>query len=80
MEKTGFFEEAPQQKSANRLVFIVGSFWVMAFCSYLAVASKGNPAEVLSVYVALQGVLTGGKLVQKNMEKNEQTTQPSQGS
>lgn len=70
MAKIGFFEEGPEQKSSNRLIFVVGSFWVMALTSYLAI--KGVEwVGLLSMFTGMIATLGGIKVAQKTMEGKE---------
>ena len=54
--KTGFFEEAPNQKSATRLVFIYGAIWAMLITSFIVYR---NPAmSALDVATLFGGLMT----------------------
>jgi hypothetical protein len=68
--KIGFLEEGEGQKSATRLIFVIGSLWNMALSTYLAYKG-GHAVDVLSVWGGVQAILTGGKLIQKPMEQPE---------
>jgi len=72
--KTGFLEESGGNKSANRLVFVVGSFWNFLLCSYFALQSV-DPTTILAVFAGIEGALTGLKLGQKVMEKKQLKTE-----
>jgi hypothetical protein len=62
-----FLQEKNGQSSSTRLIFFIGSIWVMLLTSYLAL--KGNsPGELIAIYSAIMGVLVGLKLGQKPME------------
>lgn len=69
MDKTGFFEEAPGQKSATRLIFICGSFYGMAM-GVVVLALTGSAPEAIAVVTAMVGLFSGLKLIQKPMEKS----------
>jgi hypothetical protein len=68
--KVGFLQEKEGVNSSARLIFVFGSFWNMLLCSYLAI-TKVDPAVVIAVFSAIEGVLLGIKLGQKQMEKKE---------
>lgn len=72
MEKIGFLDEGTNQRSATRLIYVVGSFWAMLICSYLAYTSKASNGELIAVFSSIVGVLSGTKLLQKGMEKAEE--------
>ena len=75
--KTGFFEEGPENKSSNRLIFIVGSSWVMCLVSFLAYKGGTDWAGLLAVFSGMIGTLGGLKLGQKAMEnKTEDAEKP----
>lgn len=63
----GFFEEAPGQKSSNRLIFICGSFYSMLMGAWVFQTTHDYTALIATV-TALAGVFIGGKLIQKTME------------
>jgi len=67
MKKIGFLEVAEGEKSSARLIFVIGSFWNMLLCSFLAY-TETEPATVIAVFSAIEGVLLGIKLGQKQME------------
>lgn len=70
--KVGFFEESEGQKSATRLVFIIGTFWAMALCTAVYFVSKPNPMELAGAFGTLIAALGGIKVIQKPFEgKNE---------
>ena len=66
--KIGFFEEEEGVKSSTRLIFIIGSFWAMLLCSYLAWRGVEWPG-ILALFSGLAGTLGGIKLGQTSMEK-----------
>lgn len=65
--KTGFLEEKEGVKSSARLIFVSGSYWNMALCTFLAITGA-EPTMIIAVFSAIEGVLIGIKLGQKNME------------
>ena len=69
--KIGFADEAPNQRSATRLIFIIGSIWVMCLCTYLAITNKATNGEIIALFGSIEGVLAGTKLLQKGMENKE---------
>lgn len=72
--KTGYFDEAPGVKSANRLIFVFGSFWNILLSTYFAL--KGiEPSVILAFFAGIEGTLTGLKLGQKYMEKKQSKTE-----
>jgi hypothetical protein len=64
---TGTFQESEGVSSSNRLIFVIGSIWAMAICTYLTI--KGiEPGIMLATFSGLEGVFIGLKLGQKAME------------
>ncbi len=68
--KIGFLEESEGKRSSARLIFVFGSFWNMLLCSYLTL-KQTEPGVVIAVFSAIEGVLLGIKLGQKQMEKKD---------
>ncbi len=68
----GFFEEDANTRSATRLIFVIGSFWNMILCSYLAIKQIA-PGTIIAVFSGVEGVLAGLKLGQKAMELKNST-------
>ncbi len=68
MAKTYFWEESPGNQSANRLIFIIGSFWAMALTTVLAIKFKKEVVDLIALFSALEGLLIGLKVGQKAME------------
>ena len=66
--KTGFFEEAPGEKSATRLVFVVGSIWAMLITSYVVVVAHSDLMAVAGMFAALFAPVAALKVVQKPFE------------
>jgi len=56
--------------SSTRLIFVIGSAWNMALCTYL-VFTGIEAGALVATFSALQGVFVGLKLGQKPMEKND---------
>lgn len=77
INKTGFFEEGPGQKSATRLIFICGSFYGMAMGVAVLILT-GSAAEAIAVVTAMVGLFSGLKLIQKPMEKSNGLQGPEQ--
>ena len=67
MKTTGFLSSSDGGRSSTRLVFVVGSGWNMALCSFMAIQGTGE-AGLIALFSAIQGVLIGLKLGQKPME------------
>jgi ABC-type bacteriocin/lantibiotic exporter with double-glycine peptidase domain len=65
----GYLKEDNGVSSTTRLIFVIGSLWVMAICSYLVVFGEITPGGLVATYGSLQGVLIGLKLGQKPMEQ-----------
>lgn len=82
MNKTGFFEEKPNTKSANRLIFVFGMFWLMAIVT-LAIFLKTfkglevSWTEMTVLYGSISGILVGLKLGQKAMENSDDDPPPT---
>ena len=66
----GFFQDGTGAKSANRLIFVIGSIFTMGMCIYFA-ATGNSPAMVLAYLAGSQGSFTAMKLGQKSMETKE---------
>ena len=70
--KTNFWDEAPGIRSANRLIFIIGSIWNFAIITFLAIKllpeAKISVGDLIALFSAIQGILVGLKLGQKAME------------
>lgn len=69
VKRMGFLREVGGGYSSTRLVFIIGSIWNMALCSYLAFNGADIPG-LIALFSAIEGVLIGLKLGQKPMENN----------
>lgn len=69
MKTVGYTEEKPGVKSANRLIFVIGLFWLMILVTVGVLWLKWSPTDAIAVFSALGGVLYGGKLIQKPMER-----------
>jgi len=67
----GFLKEASGEYSATRLIFMIGSLWSMAICTFLSVSAEMTPGELIATFAALEGVFVGLKLGQKPMEQNK---------
>lgn len=72
-----FFEGTDGGKSSTRLIFVIGSIWNMALCSYL-VFEGIEAGALVATFSAIEGVFVGLKLGQKPMEGKKQTP-PSNG-
>jgi len=66
-EKIGYTETSQGNKSATRLIFLIGSLWNMLLTTYL-VYIKIDPAMCLAFFSGIEAVLIGLKLGQKPME------------
>lgn len=53
--------------SSTRLIFVIGSVWNMALCTYL-VFNGIEAGALVATFSALEGVFVGLKLGQKPME------------
>ena len=74
MDKTGFLEESPGNKSANRLIFVYGFFWLMAISTFIIILKAFYKLEVswgdmAMVFGTISGVLTALKVGQKAIER-----------
>jgi hypothetical protein len=65
--KIGFFEEAPGQRSSNRLIFIVGSFYAMAMGAWVF-ATTADYLALIATVTGIASIFIGGKLIQKSQE------------
>jgi branched-subunit amino acid permease len=73
--KTNYLHESTGNKSSNRLIFVIGSFWVMIMTTGLAFISKAEIPLLIAFYTSIQGVLIGLKLGQKPMESKVNETE-----
>ena len=65
-----YLKDTKGNDSSNRLIFVIGSIWVMAMTTYLAF--KGTDVPILiAFYSGIQAVLIGLKLGQKPMEEKK---------
>ena len=69
--KIGFFEESEGVRSSTRLVFVIGSFWAMILCSYLAIFCGLAWTGILALFSGLVGTLGGIKLGQSGIESKD---------
>ena len=69
--KTMFWEESPGNQSANRLIFIIGSLWLMFLTTYIIVEKLTTITEVGIFFATIFGLLAGTKLIQKNQEMSK---------
>jgi len=67
----GFLKEDNGRDSSTRMIFVIGSFWVMAICSYLVIMNEITTGALVATYGSLEGVLIALKLGQKPMEQNK---------
>jgi len=65
----GYLKEDNGRDSSTRLIFVIGSIWVMAICSYLVIANEISTGALMATFGSLMGVLIGLKLGQKPMEQ-----------
>lgn len=70
--KIGFLQEAANKNSANRLIFVVGSFWNMALTTALAFAFEGVTIPLLlALFTGIESTLVALKVVQKPNENKQ---------
>ncbi len=70
MKEAGYLREADGRLSSSRLIFVIGSIWNMALCTYL-VFHGIEAGALVATFSALQGVFVGLKLGQKPMESKK---------
>ena len=69
MSNFGFFKDEKGNKSANRLIFIIGMFWLMGITSVVLLkTSSPDVISITTMFVTISSILYGGKLVQKHQE------------
>jgi len=66
---TKFLEESPGNKSASRLLLVVGGFWAMAMVTGFAIFTKATLLELGEFFALVVGVLGGIKVGNKFGEK-----------
>jgi len=66
----GFLREESGGFSSTRLIFVIGSIWNMAICSFLVLDGIESGALV-ATFSAIEGVFVGLKLGQKPMENKK---------
>lgn len=64
-----FAKDELGRDSSTRLIFIIGSLWAMLMTTGMAFYLKSPVGELVAFYGAIQGILVGLKLGQKNIEK-----------
>lgn len=70
VNKIKFLTDESGGFSSTRLIFVVGSIWNMALCTYL-VLDGIEAGALVATFSALEGVFVGLKLGQKPMEKKK---------
>ncbi|MHA1382089.1 MAG: hypothetical protein ACTSRG_27265, partial [Candidatus Helarchaeota archaeon] len=55
--------------SVTRFVFLVGTLWVMAFVTILAITTDVSAAEIVAVFAGIWGPVAALKFGQKFQEK-----------
>lgn len=63
-----YLTEENGHKSSNRLMFVIGLIWAMAFTTIMAISQKWEAGAIIAVFTSLSGVFVGLKLGQKPME------------
>lgn len=71
--KTAYLKEPNGQHSSTRLIFFIGSIWVMGICTYLVITHSIEAGGLVAVFGSLEGVFVGLKLGQKPMENKKPT-------
>jgi len=66
----GFFDASEGVRSSMRLVFVFGSFWNMALCTYLAI-SGSEAGAIIATFTSIQASLGFAKVAQKNQENKK---------
>lgn len=66
--KIGFLEEEAGMRSATRLIFVVGSIWLMALTSYLTISKIATITEAGVFFATQFALLAGSKVIQKTQE------------
>ena len=74
MEKTGFLEVAPGNKSIMRLAFIIIVLFACFMCGWLVIAHNNYTGGIV-VFSSITTFATGLKIIQTNQEKNNGTVQ-----
>ncbi len=69
MEKTGYTEESPGVKSSTRLVFIIGTFYILVLAGFMVYVKAGGPVEISAFIVSGVGALGGVKYFGTKGEK-----------
>lgn len=64
-----FLSESDGTGSSMRLVFIIGSLWLMALITALLFKKDISTIDATVMFTTIFAVLGGGKLIQKPMEK-----------
>jgi hypothetical protein len=69
---TEFLESGPGNKSATRLMFVLGLCWAIAFTTVFSFLTKLSVGEIVALFGGISGPFFALKLIQKPMEqKNE---------
>lgn len=68
MEKVKFWEEEAGHQSSTRLIFLIGSVWLMGLTTYMATKPDASALELGGFFTGVFVVLAGSKLVQKAQE------------
>jgi hypothetical protein len=67
--KVGYTEERPGVRSANRLAFLGGIAWAVAFTTVGTFLFKWGAGEIVAIFGGLSAPFFALKLIQKPMEK-----------
>jgi hypothetical protein len=73
VKEVGFLENGqPGNKSSNRLIFVIGNLWAMAFTTYIGfdriAKDKLDLFELAIFFSGIVAVFWGGKVIQKKQE------------
>jgi hypothetical protein len=72
--KVGFLEESEGIKSSTRLMFIIGTLFVLSICGYMVYTKAGNPIEIgtfLTMGVASFGGAKYFGTINENKKENK---------
>jgi hypothetical protein len=69
---TEFLETGPGNKSATRLMFVIGIIWAIIYTTVFSFFAKLGVGEIVALFGGISGPFFALKLIQKPMEKQKE--------
>jgi hypothetical protein len=74
MEPIGFLETGYKNASSTRLMFVIGILWAILFTTVFSFWTKLGVGEIVALFGGISGPFFALKLIQKPMEKNNDSS------